>query len=58
MADQVQSYLALGMNQVVPKPLNIDELYGAIQRHLAAASALNDKAGHEDRVSPRSTVAG
>jgi signal transduction histidine kinase/CheY-like chemotaxis protein len=58
MADQVQSYLALGMNQVVPKPLNIDELYGAIQRHLAAASALNDKAGREDRVSPRSTVAG
>jgi len=37
MADQVQGYLALGMNQVIPKPINIDELYGAIQRHLTTA---------------------
>jgi signal transduction histidine kinase/CheY-like chemotaxis protein len=34
MADQVQSYLTLGMNRVVAKPLNIDELYDAIQRQL------------------------
>jgi CheY-like chemotaxis protein len=38
MADQVQSYLRAGMNQVVPKPLNIDELYGAIQHHLIDAA--------------------
>jgi CheY-like chemotaxis protein len=58
MADQVQSYLALGMNQVVPKPLNIDELYGAIQRHLAAPPTSKDEVGRVDQVAPRSTVAG
>ncbi len=46
MADQIQSYLAAGMNQVVPKPLNIDDLYAAIERHLSrmAASASTDGA--------------
>jgi signal transduction histidine kinase/CheY-like chemotaxis protein len=39
MADQVQGYMALGMNQVIPKPLNIDELYAAIERHLSLASS-------------------
>jgi len=63
MADQVQSYLALGMNQVVPKPLNIDELYGAIERHLAAAAglkepALKDPVNCEEQISPCSVVAG
>jgi CheY-like chemotaxis protein len=57
MADQVQSYLASGMNQVVPKPLNIDELYGAIQRHLAD-TASNDDAGRDPQLLPRSAVAG
>ncbi len=57
MADQVQSYLALGMNQVVPKPLNIDELYRAIQRHLDGR-ALQDKAACESQTSKRTTVAG
>jgi signal transduction histidine kinase/ActR/RegA family two-component response regulator len=56
MADQVQSYLAAGMNQVVPKPLNIDELYGAIQRHLDGA-AFTDTAGCELQLSPRTALA-
>jgi len=40
MADQVQSYLASGMNQVVPKPIDIDELYTAIERHLRRMASL------------------
>jgi len=40
MFDQVQSYLASGMNQVVPKPINIDELYAAIEHHLSRSSWL------------------
>jgi signal transduction histidine kinase/CheY-like chemotaxis protein len=38
MADQVQGYLALGMNHVIPKPLNIDDLYGAIEHHLSRSA--------------------
>ncbi len=48
MADQVQGYLALGMNQVIPKPINIDELYGAIQHHLATSAC----DGPQDQMSP------
>jgi len=57
MADQVQSYLTLGMNQVVPKPINIDELYGAIQRHLYDGASDGD-AGVPDRIAQHSAVAG
>jgi len=57
MADQVQSYLALGMNQVVPKPLNIDELYRAIQHHLDCPPS-KDISACAGQTSPRSMVAG
>jgi len=55
MADQVQSYLASGMNQVVPKPLNIDELYRAIERHLADP-AIDDGLEPQEQLSPRAVV--
>jgi CheY-like chemotaxis protein len=51
MADQVQGYLALGMNQVVPKPINIDDLYGAIQRHLAPPAVEDNTVGEKQRSS-------
>ncbi len=57
MADQVQSYLSAGMNQVVPKPLNIDELYGAIQHHLSDAAHDKDDLSGEP-LSPPNAVEG
>jgi len=57
MADQVQGYLALGMNQVVPKPINIDELYRAIERHLDGFVP-DDTAGRQDQIAQHSAVAG
>jgi signal transduction histidine kinase/AmiR/NasT family two-component response regulator len=57
MADQVKGYLALGMNQVIPKPINIDELYGAIQRHLASSDR-EDQVGYAEQMSQTSAVAG
>ncbi len=56
MADQVQSYIVSGMNQVVPKPINIDELYGAIQRHLANP-ACEDHAGCDEQISSTRALA-
>jgi CheY-like chemotaxis protein len=42
MSSQVQDYLSIGMNCVVAKPINLDELYAAIDKLLktgAPASA-------------------
>jgi signal transduction histidine kinase/FixJ family two-component response regulator len=35
MADQVQGYMAAGMDQVIAKPVDIDELYAAIEYRLS-----------------------
>jgi signal transduction histidine kinase/CheY-like chemotaxis protein len=48
MTDQVRDYLAAGMDQVIAKPLNIDELYAAIKRHLLP-SASQSKPALADR---------
>jgi len=36
MADQVQGYMAAGMDQVIAKPVDIDELYAAIECRLSS----------------------
>jgi signal transduction histidine kinase/CheY-like chemotaxis protein len=52
MADQVQSYLAAGMDQVIPKPIDIDDLYAAIQHYLSRSSWLDGGALPDSISSP------
>ncbi len=47
MADHVQNYLAAGMNDCIPKPINKDQLAKAIENVIQAGSVSNDSTGSQ-----------
>jgi CheY-like chemotaxis protein len=57
MADQVQGYMAAGMDQVIAKPVDIDELYAAIEYRLSSSPHGSAERG-DGRASRHGAVAG